>query len=314
MTHVGTNKQTEIKSRHGREFLFFGGAKPPTSSPLAHPGGRDALFTSGRSVCAFLSSESRGSEIYLQLVNAVINTRSAHRWRRLWRLATGARSTERFFRGAVGLVRPPRVSGDNPVFVDPLTCRHLAVLARSWSCQRRIYGRSVFNLQKWTLPGSRGVTKRRVSGGKPSQDFLSGCGEDLALCRTRQRIIKLTKAQKSDCRYSPRRFQNLPRNNCARGPRDFSSARSCYCESASLVVWARLQIAAAGSRAHGPGGSTPGPGLRHRAGSPTTTAQKPRERRNKSSPWVSSDKCAVSLSACVPGLADECACVCSLAS
>lgn len=60
------------------------------------------------------------------------------------------------------LVRPQRVSGDNPVFLDPLTRRHLVVLARSWSCQRGNYGRSVFNLQKWTLPESRGGTKRRV--------------------------------------------------------------------------------------------------------------------------------------------------------
>lgn len=70
------------------------------------------------------------------------------------------------------LVRPKRVSGDNPVFLDPLTCRHLVVLARSWSCQRSIYGRSVFNLQNWTLPENRGRTKRRVSGGKEARTFV----------------------------------------------------------------------------------------------------------------------------------------------
>lgn len=44
-----------------------------------------------------------------------------------------------------------RVSGDNPVLQDPLTYRRLAVLARSWSCQPRIAGRSVLNLQMWTF-------------------------------------------------------------------------------------------------------------------------------------------------------------------
>lgn len=43
------------------------------------------------------------------------------------------------------------VSGDNPVFQDTLTCTHLAVLARSWSCQPRTAGRSVLNLQMWTF-------------------------------------------------------------------------------------------------------------------------------------------------------------------
>lgn len=68
-------------------------------------------------------------------------------------------------------VQPQRVSGDNPVFLDPLTHRHLVVLARSWSCQHGNYGRSVFNLQKWTLPESRGGTKRRVSGGNEARTF-----------------------------------------------------------------------------------------------------------------------------------------------
>lgn len=44
-----------------------------------------------------------------------------------------------------------RVSGDNPALRDPLTYRRLAVLARSWSCQPRIAGRSVLNLQMRTF-------------------------------------------------------------------------------------------------------------------------------------------------------------------
>lgn len=47
--------------------------------------------------------------------------------------------------------RQKRVSGDNPVLQDPLTYGRLAVLARSWSCQPRIAGRSVLNLQMWTF-------------------------------------------------------------------------------------------------------------------------------------------------------------------
>jgi len=43
----------------------------------------------------------------------------------------------------------------NPVFLDPLTSRRLVVLARSWSCQPSISGRSVFNLQKQALPEYR---------------------------------------------------------------------------------------------------------------------------------------------------------------
>lgn len=59
------------------------------------------------------------------------------------------------------LVWLKRVSGDNPVFLDPVTSRHLVVLARSWSCQPSIYGRSVFNLQKQTLPEYRERMKER---------------------------------------------------------------------------------------------------------------------------------------------------------
>lgn len=47
--------------------------------------------------------------------------------------------------------RQKRVSGDNPALQDPLTYRRLTVLARSWSCQPRIPGRSVLNLQMRTF-------------------------------------------------------------------------------------------------------------------------------------------------------------------
>lgn len=50
------------------------------------------------------------------------------------------------------LVRPKKVRRGNPAFLDPLTSSRFAVLARSWSCQPTIYRRSVFNLQKRTLP------------------------------------------------------------------------------------------------------------------------------------------------------------------
>lgn len=70
------------------------------------------------------------------------------------------------------LVWLKRVSGDNPVFLDPLTFRHLVVLARSWSCQPNIYGRSVFNLQKWTLPEYRERMKERERGGNEARAFV----------------------------------------------------------------------------------------------------------------------------------------------
>lgn len=73
------------------------------------------------------------------------------------------------------LVWLKRVSGDNPVFLDPLTSRHLVVLARSWSCQPSIYGRSVFNLQERTLPEYRARMKKREGVGELKPVLLSLC-------------------------------------------------------------------------------------------------------------------------------------------
>lgn len=53
-----------------------------------------------------------------------------------------------------------------PVLLDPLTSSRFVVLARSWSCQPTIYGRSVFNLWKPTLPEYWGrIKKEGKSGG-----------------------------------------------------------------------------------------------------------------------------------------------------
>lgn len=90
------------------------------------------------------------------------------------------------------LVWLKRVSRDNPVFLDPLTSRHLVVLARSWSCQPSIYGRSVFNLQKRTLPEYRGRMKERERVGEMKPVLLSEfeCWADLRLW-TLKRMIRL---------------------------------------------------------------------------------------------------------------------------
>lgn len=152
---------------------------PPTSSPLAHlRGGRDALFTSATSLLCFPECLRRTARVG----NVSPTCQRCHKHKQRSQTVAfvdflmGASGTKSLFflgqRSQSGIVvRPQRVSGDNPVFVDPLTRRHLVVLARSWSCQRGIYGRSVFNLQKWTLPESRGGTKRRVSGGNQARTF-----------------------------------------------------------------------------------------------------------------------------------------------
>lgn len=90
------------------------------------------------------------------------------------------------------LVWLKRVSRDNPVFLDPLTSRRLVVLARSWSCQPSIYGRSVFNLQKWTLPEYRERMKARGSGGNEASTFVCvfECQADLCFW-TLLRMIRL---------------------------------------------------------------------------------------------------------------------------
>lgn len=88
------------------------------------------------------------------------------------------------------LVWLKRVSGDNPVFLDPLTFRHLVVLARSWSCQPSIYGRSVFNLQKWTLPEYKERMKERKRGVEMKPVLLSECRVDLRFW-TQRRMIRL---------------------------------------------------------------------------------------------------------------------------
>lgn len=69
--------------------------------------------------------------------------------------------------------RQKRVSWDNPVLQDPLTYRRLAVLARSWSCQPRIAGRSVLNLQMWTFARmQRGNEAEKMVEIKP--EFIFG--------------------------------------------------------------------------------------------------------------------------------------------
>lgn len=144
--------------------------------------------------CVDVSTALCGSVIqYLYLVNAVANIISSQ-W--LHCLSVTGQMDTSDTKACIQLepteilVWLKRVSGDNPVFLDPLTFRHLVVLARSWSCQPSIYGRSVFNLQKWTLPENKERMKERKRGVEMKPVLLSECRVDLRFW-TQRRMIRL---------------------------------------------------------------------------------------------------------------------------